>query len=49
MVVVCNRPSLVRTLRTTGFDRIVTMTDTVEEAKLAFEKQQGAANLPGSP
>jgi hypothetical protein len=25
-VVCCNRPSIVRTLRTAGFDRIVTMT-----------------------
>ncbi|MGH9105472.1 MAG: STAS domain-containing protein [Acidimicrobiales bacterium] len=39
VVVVCNRPSLVRTLRTTGFDRIVTMTSTLEDAKAAFEKQ----------
>lgn len=42
VVVVCNRPSLVRTLRTTGFDRIVTMTDTVDEAKAAFEKSRQA-------
>jgi anti-sigma B factor antagonist len=38
VVVVCNRPSLVRTLRTTGFDRIVVMTETVEEAKKTLEK-----------
>ena len=38
VVVSCNRPSLVRTLRTTGFDRIVTMTETVEEAKAVFDK-----------
>ncbi len=30
--VCCNRPTLVRLLHTTGFDRIVTVTDTVEEA-----------------
>lgn len=36
VVVACNRPSLVRTLRTTGFDRIVTMTETVAEAAAAF-------------
>jgi anti-sigma B factor antagonist len=47
VVVVCNRPSLVRTLRTTGFDRIVTMTDTVEEAKEAFEKQGESDTTPG--
>jgi hypothetical protein len=36
---------LIRTLRTTGFDRIVTMTETVDEAKAAFEKPREA----GSP
>ena len=36
VVVSCNRPSLVRTLRTTGFDRIVTVTPTVEEAMAAL-------------
>ena len=41
VVVVCNRPSLVRILRTTGFDRIVAMTATVDEAKTAFEKSHG--------
>jgi anti-sigma B factor antagonist len=45
VVVSCNRPSLIRTLRTTGFDRIVTMTETVDEAKAAFEKPSEA----GSP
>ena len=45
VVVSCNRPSLVRTLRTTGFDRIVTMTETVDEAKAVFEKPREA----GSP
>ena len=45
VVVVCNRPSLVRTLRTTGFDRIVTLTDNIEDAKAAFEKQPDS----GSP
>ena len=37
VIVACNRPSLTRTLRTTGFDRIVVMVDTVEEAAVAFE------------
>ena len=45
VVVSCNRPNLIRTLRTTGFDRIVTMTETVDEAKAAFEKPREA----GSP
>ena len=32
VAVCCNRPTLVRLLHTTGFDRIVTVADTVEEA-----------------
>lgn len=44
VVVACNRASLIRTLRTTGFDRIVTMTETVEEAKAAFAQQDGSSN-----
>jgi anti-sigma B factor antagonist len=44
VVVVCNRPSLIRTLRTTGFDRIVTMVETVDEAKHAFDNQQEAGS-----
>jgi anti-sigma B factor antagonist len=32
VAVCCNRPTLVRLLHTTGFDRIVTVTDTIEEA-----------------
>ena len=49
VVVSCNRPSLVRTLRTTGFDRIVTMTETVEEAKAVFDKlADGATRSSGS-
>ena len=34
----CNRPTLIRLLRTTGFDRIVTVVETVEEAAAALEK-----------
>jgi anti-sigma B factor antagonist len=47
VVVVCNRPSLIRTLRTTGFDRIVVMTDTFDEARAAFEKSSGAGRELG--
>ena len=36
VAVACNRPTLVRLLRTTGFDRIVTVTDTVEDAASAL-------------
>lgn len=32
VAVCCNRPTLVRLLHTTGFDRIVTVTDTIQEA-----------------
>jgi anti-sigma B factor antagonist len=46
VVVCCNRPSIVRTLQTTGFDRIVTMTETVGEAKAVLGKsgQAGTAD-----
>lgn len=36
VAVACNRPTLVRLLRTTGFDRIVTVAETVEEAAKAL-------------
>ena len=44
VAVCCNRPTLVRLLHTTGFDRIVTVTDTVAEAaaSLASEDDQPA-------
>jgi anti-sigma B factor antagonist len=32
VAVACNRPTLVRLLRTTGFDRIVTVAESVQEA-----------------
>lgn len=32
VVVICNRPSLIRLLHTTGFDRIVPITESVDEA-----------------
>jgi len=37
VAVACNRPTLVRLLRTTGFDRIVTVVETVEEAAAALD------------
>jgi anti-sigma B factor antagonist len=40
VAVACNRPTLVRLLRTTGFDRIVTVTETVEEAIAALDGEQ---------
>ena len=41
VAVCCNRPTLVRLLHTTGFDRIVAVTDTIEEAahSLTDEKE----------
>ena len=38
VAVSCNRPTLVRLLKTTGFDRIVTVAETVEEAAQALER-----------
>lgn len=38
VAVACNRPTLVRLLRTTGFDRIVTVAESVEEAIAALDK-----------
>jgi anti-sigma B factor antagonist len=38
VAVACDRPTLVRLLRTTGFDRIVTVADTVDEAIAALTK-----------
>ena len=37
VAVACSRPTLVRLLHTTGFDRIVTVADTVEEAASSLE------------
>ena len=41
VAVACDRPTLVRLLRTTGFDRIVSVTETVEEAMAALTKDEG--------
>jgi anti-sigma B factor antagonist len=37
VAVACSRPTLVRLLRTTGFDRIVTVAETVAEAAMALQ------------
>jgi anti-sigma B factor antagonist len=42
VAVACDRPTLVRLLRTTGFDRIVSVTETVEEAMAALNKDVAA-------
>jgi anti-sigma B factor antagonist len=38
VAVACDRPTLVRLLRTTGFDRIVSVTETVDDAVAALSK-----------
>lgn len=43
VAVCCNRPTLVRLLHTTGFDRIVTVTDTVAEAAESLTSGDGAS------
>jgi len=42
VAVCCNRPTLVRLLHTTGFDRIVTVTDTIDEAAASLADDQPA-------
>ena len=37
VAVACNRASLIRLLRTTGFDRIVTVADSVDEAASSLQ------------
>ncbi|MCB1027347.1 MAG: anti-sigma factor antagonist [Microthrixaceae bacterium] len=37
IVVSCNRATLVRLLQTTGFDKIVSVVDTVDEARLSLQ------------
>lgn len=37
VAVACSRPTLVRLLRNTGFDRIVTVAETVDEAAASLE------------
>lgn len=47
VAVCCNRPTLVRLLHTTGFDRIVTVADTLDEAALSLmdEKKDAQHHL----
>ncbi|MGQ0745011.1 MAG: STAS domain-containing protein [Acidimicrobiales bacterium] len=40
VAVFCNRPTLVRLLHTTGFDRIVTVADTLAEAAESLTESQ---------
>jgi len=38
----CDRPALIRLLHTTGFDRIVPVTESLEDGVEALDEQQGA-------
>lgn len=40
VVVACNRPALTRLLHTTGFDRIVSVTETYDEAVAALDEPE---------
>ncbi len=40
VAVACNRPALMRLLHTTGFDRIVTVAETLEEAETALQNDE---------
>ena len=40
VVLVCNRPTLVRVLSLTGVDRIVTVVGTFDDAVAAFEREE---------
>ncbi len=44
--VACDRPTLLRLLRTTGFDRIVTVADSVEEAAAALTQPTEPSQTP---
>ena len=46
VAVACNRPTLTRLLRTTGFDRIVTVAETVEDAAAALRSNETTTQEP---
>lgn len=43
VAVACSRPALTRLLHTTGFDRIVPVTESIEEAEEALADSEGGA------
>jgi len=45
VAVACSRPTLTRLLHTTGFDRIVPVTDTVDDAAAALEAAAAEPSL----
>jgi anti-sigma B factor antagonist len=47
VAVACSRPTLVRLLRTTGFDRVVTVADTLANAAAALAVDAGDAVANG--
>lgn len=47
VAVACNRAPLLRLLRTTGFDRIVAVADTIEEAAAAIAPSEGNGSASG--
>jgi anti-sigma B factor antagonist len=49
VAVACPRPTLTRLLRTTGFDRIVTVTGTLDEAVAALNEAQSDAERREAP
>ena len=49
VAVCCNRPTLVRLLHTTGFDRIVTVAETLEEAARSLTDPDDEAASKPSP
>ena len=42
VAVACNRPTLTRLLKTTGFDRIVTVAETIDEAAAALDRSEAS-------
>jgi anti-sigma B factor antagonist len=46
IVLVCSRPTMLCLLRTTGFERIVTLTETTDEANLATMERLHGADHP---
>jgi anti-anti-sigma regulatory factor len=44
VAVCCNRPTLTRLLHTTGLDRIVAVTDSIEAAAAALRANEPQAN-----
>jgi anti-sigma B factor antagonist len=46
VAVACSRPTLTRLLHTTGFDRIVPVTETVESAAAALDEATAALDEP---